>query len=81
MADENEALERAAAEIDPRLSAEEKARKLRGELEKYAEDQERKESGEDLHSARSAPERADEGVAEHERDMVRRGFEKGGPPE
>jgi len=77
---ESEALQRAATELDPGESAEEKAGKLRPELEKYAQKSEAKE-GEELTSERDAPERASEGVAEHERDMVRRGFEKEGPPE
>jgi hypothetical protein len=81
MANENEALERAAADIDPGLSAEEKAARLRPELERYAAEQEAKERSEDLASGRSAPERASEGVAEHEQEMQRRGFEKAGPPE
>lgn len=78
---ENEALERAASELDPGMSAEDKARRLNPELEAYAEEQEEKERTEDLRGERDAPERASEGVAEHERDMVRRGFEKAGPPE
>jgi hypothetical protein len=78
---ENEALERAASETDPTLSAEEKARRLNPELERYARAQEAKEAGEDLDSAASAPDHASEGVSEHERDMARRGFEKAGPPE
>jgi hypothetical protein len=83
-ANENEALQRAASEVDPGLSAEEKARKLNPELEAYAREQERKEQkeqSEDLNSADGAPERASDGVAEHEQDMLRRGFEKAGPPE
>jgi hypothetical protein len=80
-ANENEALQRAASEVDPGLSAEEKARKLNPELEAYAREQERKEQSEDLNSAEGAPERASDGVAEHEQDMLRRGFEKAGPPE
>jgi hypothetical protein len=80
-ANENEALQRAASEVDPGLSAEEKARKLNPELEAYAREQERKEQSEDLNSAAGAPERAADGVAEHEQDMLRRGFEKAGPPE
>jgi hypothetical protein len=79
--DENEALERAAADLDPGLSAEEKAKRLRPELEAYAAGQEAKERDEDLDSADDAPDHAGEGVAEHERDMARRGFEKAGPPE
>jgi hypothetical protein len=77
----NENLERAAADLDPGLSAEEKAGKLNPELEGYADEQEEKERTEDLRGERAAPERASEGVAEHEREMVRRGFEKAGPPE
>ena len=78
---ENERLERAATELDPDLSAEEKAKKLNPELEAYAREQEEKERTEDLRGERAAPERAAEGVAEHEREMARRGFEKAGPPE
>jgi MFS family permease len=78
---ESENLQRAATELDPGLSAEEKARKLTPELEAYARAEEAKESGEDLNSAAAAPDHADPGVAEHERDMLRRGFEKAGPPE
>lgn len=74
-------LERAAADLDPSLSAEEKARKLEPELELYAREQEEKERTEDLRGERAAPPRASEGVAEHEREMVRRGFEEAGPPE
>lgn len=77
---EGDALERAATELDPGESAEEKAGRLRPELEKYASESEAKEDR-DLRSDSAAPERASEGVAEHERDMVRRGFEKEGPPE
>jgi hypothetical protein len=77
---EGNALERAAADLDPDASAEEKAARLRPELEKYARSSEAAEN-EDLHSDRSAPEHAAEGVAEHERDMVRRGFEQAGPPD
>jgi hypothetical protein len=72
-------LQRAATELDPAESAEEKAKKLTPELEKYARATEAKE-GEDLRSDDDAPERATEGVAEHEQEMVRRGFEKEGPP-
>ncbi|HXA27324.1 MAG TPA: hypothetical protein VN193_01135 [Candidatus Angelobacter sp.] len=79
--DENEELERAAAELDPGLSAEEKAEKLLPELEDYADSQEAKERDEDFDSAAAAPDHASEGVAEHERDMDRRGFGKAGPPE
>jgi len=76
---ESEALQRAAAESDEG-SAEEKAARLTPELKKYAEETEAKEN-QDLDSADDAPDRASEGVAEHEQDMVRRGFEKEGPPE
>jgi len=78
---ENERLEDAATELDPGMSAEEKAAKLNPELEAYASEQEEKERTEELRGERAAPERAAEGVAEHERDMARRGFEKAGPPE
>jgi hypothetical protein len=77
---ESEALQRAAAELDPAESAEDKARKLTPELERYAQASEAHEN-DDLRSDDDAPERAAEGVAEHERDMVRRGFEQAGPPE
>jgi hypothetical protein len=77
---EGEALQHAATEQDPAESAEEKAGRLTPELEKYARETEAKED-EDLRSEDDAPERASEGVAEHEREMVRRGFEKAGPPE
>jgi hypothetical protein len=77
---ESEALQRAATELDPAESAEDKARKLRPELEKYAEASEAHES-DSLRSDADAPDRASEGVAEHEREMVRRGFEQAGPPE
>lgn len=76
---ESEALQRAAAETEEG-SAEEKAARLTPELEKYARETEAKER-DDLDSADSAPGEAAEGVAEHEREMVRRGFEKEGPPE
>jgi hypothetical protein len=78
---ENEALERAAAEIDPKLSAEEKARLLNPELRRYADAEEAAEESDDMHSDASAPDHASEGVAEHEQEMQRRGFEKAGPPE
>ncbi|HEV7678183.1 MAG TPA: hypothetical protein VGQ42_06410 [Candidatus Dormibacteraeota bacterium] len=78
---ENEALERAAVETDPSLSAEEKARRLNPELRKYADAEEAAEAGDELHSDASAPEHAAPGVAEHEQEMQRRGFEKAGPPE
>jgi hypothetical protein len=78
---ENQRLERAATELDPGASAEDKASKLTPELEAYADEQEDKERTEELRGERAAPERASEGVAEHEREMVRRGFEKAGPPE
>ncbi len=78
---ENQALERAATELDQDLSAEEKAKRLNPELKAYAEEQEEKERSEDLRGERAAPEHVSEGVAEHERDMARRGFEKAGPPE
>jgi hypothetical protein len=78
--DVSERLEQAAADLDPDLPAEEKAKRLRPELEAYAEDQELKEQDDDLDSAADAPERTLPGVAEHEREMARRGFEKSGPP-
>lgn len=77
---ESEELQRAATEQAPEGSAEEKAARLTPELEKYAKASEAKE-GEELQSDADAPERTLKGVAEHERDMVRRGFEKEGPPE
>lgn len=77
---EGEAPERAAGELDPVESAEEKARSLTPQLEKYARESEAKE-GQDLNSESAAPQHASEGVAEHEQDMARRGFEKEGPPE
>lgn len=77
---ESEGLQRAATELDPGDDAESKAAKLTPELEKYARASEGKEQDE-LRSDGEAPEGASEGVAEHERDMVRRGFEKEGPPE
>jgi hypothetical protein len=77
---ESEALERAAAEQDPAGDAEDKARRLRPELERYAEETEGKEA-DDLRSDRDAPDHASDGVAEHEQEMYRRGFEKEGPPE
>ncbi|HZS15365.1 MAG TPA: hypothetical protein VFC09_12275 [Candidatus Dormibacteraeota bacterium] len=78
---DDEALQRAAAEGDPGDSAEDKAKKLTPELEAYAREQEEKERTEDLRGERAAPERAGEGVAEHEQEMAHRGFEKAGPPE
>ncbi len=77
---DNEALQRAATELDPGQSAEEKAERLTPELEKYTRDTEAKER-DDLRSEEDAPKRAADGVAEHEKDMARRGFEKEGPPE
>jgi hypothetical protein len=78
---ESESLQRAASEIDPGMSAEEKAKKLNPELEAYADEQEEKERSQDLRGEKAAPERTGEGVAEHEQEMARRGFEKAGPPE
>ena len=77
---ESDGLQRAATELDPGEDAESKAAKLTPELEKYARASEDKEKGE-LRSDGDAPQTASEGVAEHERDMVRRGFEQAGPPE
>jgi hypothetical protein len=77
---QGEALQRAAGRLDPGESAEEKAKRLTPELEKYAEETEAKED-QDLRSDGDAPDHASAGVAEHEREMVRRGFEKEGPPE
>jgi hypothetical protein len=77
----NDRLEDEAVKLDPNLDAEQKAAKLTPELRRQAEESERKERDDDLDSASSAPSEASPGVAEHEREMVRRGFERGGPPE
>ena len=72
-------LQDAALENDPGASAEEKARRLTPELERQAEESEAKEEQE-LTGSADAPRQAAPGVAEHEQDMARRGFEKEGPP-
>lgn len=78
--DANQELERAAVEEDPGAPAEEKAARLRERLEKQIEESRAKED-DDLDSAAAAPSRSGDGVAEHERDMLRRGFERQGPPD
>ena len=76
----SDSLQDKAAAGDPSRSAEEKAAELTPELRRQAEESERREAEFDDSSA-AAPERSGAGVAEHERDMQRRGFEKAGPPE
>lgn len=72
-------LEQEAVELDPELSAEEKATRLKDAAAAQAAESEAKENA-DLDSAASAPTSASPGVAEHEQEMGRRGFEKAGPP-
>jgi hypothetical protein len=72
-------LQNEAVALDPLLSAEEKAKRLRDALQEQVESSEAKENAE-LDSAASAPDRASADVASHEREMSRRGFQKQGPP-
>lgn len=70
MTDANEALEEQAAETDPELSAEEKARRLTPALAAQADRSERRESEE---TPATPPAEAAPGVAAHEEEMRRRG--------
>lgn len=75
--DASEDLERQAAELDPGLTGEEKARRLRPALEAQAQESERLEHEDD---EAEPPTAAAPQTAEHEKDMLHRGFAPGNEP-